>query len=45
MPPLALNVGFQGQSRSNADITEPSLLTQLEHEWLARIFYSSAENA
>jgi hypothetical protein len=28
MPPLALNVGFQGQSRSNADITEPSLLTQ-----------------
>jgi hypothetical protein len=28
MPPLALNVGFQGESRSNADITEPSLLTR-----------------
>jgi hypothetical protein len=27
MPPFALNVGFQGQSRHNADITEPSLLT------------------
>src|ERR1700676_3355986 len=27
MPTLAMNVGFQGQSGSNADITEPSLLT------------------
>jgi hypothetical protein len=25
-----MNVGFQGQSRSNADITEPSLLTEAD---------------
>src|SRR6266404_202921 len=28
MPNLPMNVGFQGQSGSNADIVEPSLLTQ-----------------
>jgi hypothetical protein len=27
MPNLTMNVGFQGQRRSNADIAEPSLLT------------------
>jgi hypothetical protein len=32
MPNLTMNVGFQGQRRSNADIAEPSLLTLNGHE-------------
>jgi hypothetical protein len=31
MSPLAMNVGFQGKSGSNADIAEPSLLTHFGH--------------
>jgi hypothetical protein len=31
MPTLPMNVGFQGQSGSNADIAEPSLLTHNGH--------------
>jgi hypothetical protein len=30
MPTVPMNVGFQGQSGSNADIAEPSLLTQAD---------------
>jgi hypothetical protein len=29
MPIIPMNVGFQGQSGRNADIAEPSLLTQM----------------
>jgi hypothetical protein len=31
MPNLTMNVGFQGESGSKADIAEPSLLTRTGH--------------
>src|SRR5260370_5767995 len=33
MPTLPMNVGFQGQSGSNANIAEPSLLTRSGSRW------------